>query len=57
MQRFEDKPKYYSCNSIQALGEPSEIAHAVLYLASAKASYIHGTELKVDAGFQQYVNE
>jgi NAD(P)-dependent dehydrogenase (short-subunit alcohol dehydrogenase family) len=31
-------------------GEPSEIAHAVLYLASPEASYIHGTELKIDAG-------
>ncbi len=32
------------------LGEPSEIAHAVLFLASREASYIHGTELTVDAG-------
>lgn len=31
-------------------GEPSEIAEAVLFLASEAASYIHGTELKVDAG-------
>lgn len=32
------------------LGEPAEIAHAVLFLASQEASYIHGTELTVDAG-------
>lgn len=31
-------------------GEPAEIAHAVLFLASGEASYIHGTELTVDAG-------
>lgn len=32
-------------------GESSEIANAVLFLASQEASYIHGAELKVDAGF------
>ena len=31
-------------------GDPSEIANAVLFLASQEASYIHGTELMVDAG-------
>ncbi|AZA80040.1 SDR family oxidoreductase [Chryseobacterium sp. G0186] len=31
-------------------GEPSEIAHVVLFLASEEASYVHGAEVKVDAG-------
>jgi NAD(P)-dependent dehydrogenase (short-subunit alcohol dehydrogenase family) len=31
-------------------GEPSEIANAVLFISSDEASYIHGVELRIDAG-------
>ena len=33
------------------LGEPSEVANAVWYLASDAASYATGTELQIDGGF------
>ncbi len=32
------------------LGQPDEIAHAVVYLASAQAAYITGQELHVNGG-------
>ena len=35
------------------LGEPDEIAAAVVFLASDDASYITGTELFIDGGFAQ----
>jgi len=33
------------------IGQPSEIADAVLYLASPLSSYVNGTEIVVDGGF------
>lgn len=35
---------------LKRFGNPEEIANSVLFLASQEASYIHGTELTVDAG-------
>jgi len=37
--------------SLQRVADPSEIAKAVLFLASDSASYVTGTELLVDGGY------
>jgi 3-oxoacyl-[acyl-carrier protein] reductase len=35
---------------MKRFGTPEEVGHAVLFLASVKASYITGVELNVDGG-------
>lgn len=35
---------------MRRIGEPEDIAHAILFLASDEASYIHGVTLHVDGG-------
>lgn len=40
--------------ALQRLGDPSEIAKTVLFLASDSASFITGTEILVDGGFINY---
>jgi NAD(P)-dependent dehydrogenase (short-subunit alcohol dehydrogenase family) len=34
------------------IGEPQDIANAILFLASERASYVNGAELLVDGGFE-----
>lgn len=36
---------------MQRLGEPGEVAQAVVFLASSRASFITGHPLLVDGGF------
>lgn len=36
---------------IRRMGQPREVAHAVLFLASDEASYITATPLMVDGGY------
>ncbi|WP_289659160.1 SDR family oxidoreductase [Flavobacterium panacagri] len=50
----EAKDYLASATAMQRLGDPSEIAKTVLFLASDNASFITGTELLVDGGYINY---
>ncbi|MGV9803577.1 SDR family NAD(P)-dependent oxidoreductase [Mycobacterium sp. NPDC003449] len=39
------------------MGTPWDVANAVLYLASDRASYVTGTELRVDGGIAVYISK
>ncbi len=46
--------RYERRTPMSRLAEPSEIADAVVYLASARASFVTGTTLVVDGGWSAY---
>jgi NAD(P)-dependent dehydrogenase (short-subunit alcohol dehydrogenase family) len=45
------EPKWGEFHMLRRLGEPVEVADAVVYLSSSKSSFITGTELMVDGGY------
>jgi len=47
----EAQAAYEAMHPIGRLGEPQDIAHAVLYLASDASSFMTGAEVVVDGGF------
>jgi len=58
VQRLPDEPggpeyleSIKAAHPMGRLGEPSEVAEAILFLASDKASFITGAILPVDGGF------
>jgi NAD(P)-dependent dehydrogenase (short-subunit alcohol dehydrogenase family) len=48
-QRWE--PEWGRYHILERLGEPSEVAEAVLFLSSSRSSFITGTELFADGGY------
>lgn len=48
------KKQFASTTALQRMGKPSEIAKAVLFLASQDASFITGAELLADGGYIGY---
>ena len=53
----EAKGHLASATALQRLGNPHEIAKAVLFLASGEASFILGTELLVDGGYTTFAKK
>jgi NAD(P)-dependent dehydrogenase (short-subunit alcohol dehydrogenase family) len=45
------RASFEAMSPLGELGEPSDIANGVLYLASDESKYMHGAELVIDAGY------
>ncbi len=50
----EAKAHLAAATALQRIGDPDEVAQAVLFLSSDAASFISGTELVVDGGYLTY---
>ena len=53
----EIRDYFTTVTALKRLGEPSEIAKTVLFLASEDASFISGTELLVDGGYTTFARK
>jgi NAD(P)-dependent dehydrogenase (short-subunit alcohol dehydrogenase family) len=47
----ENQKKLMAAVPLGRIGQPQEVAHAVLWLASDDASYVTGVSLPVDGGY------
>jgi len=50
-EKPEDRARREAVVPLKRIGDPVELANAVMFLASPRASYVHGAELTVDGGF------
>jgi NAD(P)-dependent dehydrogenase (short-subunit alcohol dehydrogenase family) len=55
IQKIRERPELFNAwlemTPMGRIGEPSEVAAAVLYLASAASSYVTGAILSIDGGY------
>ena len=49
--RKEKEEQFIERQALKQIGDPIDVAHAVVFLASDKAKFITGTEVIVDGGF------
>jgi NAD(P)-dependent dehydrogenase (short-subunit alcohol dehydrogenase family) len=51
------EPTWGRYHLLRRLGEPAEVAHAILFLCGDDASFITGAELPVDGGYMAMGSE